>query len=196
MGFFLYKLNSSFFSILSHFVNYLHCAFHSALSFSFMLCSCAIHQGSKALSCEKLRAAYQLNRSSYNNRTTTVESARKQTNKQAARQKETDKRLDALLVCFLEYHRRVPGWSCSSATQKCSLPWKECRNLQLDTTGRCVCVCRRQSATTTTKRTMNKQAKQGESVNCNELLQREQDQAQGRMRSSGSEGVGNRLWHN
>lgn len=35
-----------------------------------------------------------------------------------------------------------------------------------------MCVRRRQSATTTTKRTMNKQAKQGESVNCNELLQR------------------------
>lgn len=159
MGFFLYKLNGSLISIFSHFVNYLHCALHSALSFSFMLCSCAIHQGSKALSCEKLRAAYQLNRSSYNNRTTTVESARKQTNKQAARQKETDKRLDALLVAFLEYHRRVPGWSCSSATQKCSLPWKECRNLQLDTTGRCVCAGGRAQRQQQNARWINKQNK-------------------------------------
>lgn len=92
MGFLLYKLNSSLISILAHFVHYLHCSFHCALSFSFMLCSCVIHQGSKALSCEKLRAAYQLKHSSYNNRTTTRETKRKQTNKQAARQKETDKR--------------------------------------------------------------------------------------------------------
>lgn len=113
MGFLLYKLNSSLISILAHFVHYLHCAFHCALSFSFMLCSCVIHQGSKALSCEKLRAAYQLKHSSYNSRTTTTrEAARKQTNKQAARQKETN---EAPLVSLLD---NIAGFQDEAAARQ------------------------------------------------------------------------------
>lgn len=99
MGFLLYK---SYTYTSSYFINYFNYAPHCALSYSIMLRSCAIHQGSESVElCQKLRAAaYQLNRSSYYNPNT--EQQQQQQHQHANNRQINRQQTDKLSLLHLE----------------------------------------------------------------------------------------------